>query len=1264
MTNTNHNHPPSLGIEKYRKDAEQAIKFTDKLPWGEKVAEHTGQQLNIFKYQMYYNIIHNEDIWVDGKAWVETISAINNHIKPTQIFLRELWAKNADGTPLTVDGNVWKNTKEAIKKYFGIDIEKGVKIAVIDIAEKSIEDLKNLSDADLLKKLNKSDADFKKAVSEWERQESAKEKRCYLTEFARRFLERDWIVESSFDVYNTEWETVTTGISQTDLQSIMVLNASTWKEVNDRSIFEKNVANNIFDTTIAKFDLKNPNGKKWIAQDFVADGKIIKQEEADKNKSICIDDIEKQIGKLQEENKNTTVWKKETNLIWIQKLEVAKVFVTDQEQIATESLEFAQSVVRDTNNIVRLFPSEYKKDAEDALASGDLRKFLVNQTPRLVMAGVLAFIANFLPKGFREWAFALIAAVAWLWMNEDAKAMGYDIMWKRTGETQWVNPAEVKRDDWDMWTDKISTILTKKPKGLEPRHYRMYAYTVKQNNETPVFRSRDKLNKSFLYASQDSNLSKLDANSVKDLDAETIKELVHPITKQKIEESGIGYDQFLKTVRMVCKISQEKEWNNDKTVGDMFVEWQLSEKKNRLSYTWIQWYDAINRDINAQIENLSGIGLWVEWVDSSENVKYQVQKALTKAQPDLFEWTGNTFVAFVTAGASITPPKVGDVKKVIDALNDINTTNQTDKTAIGKIKEIYEKLENSLKAHKTVQDYVDKTSRYTKAFPGTDMAKDAVNSVSNGITSIISYFWASAALIPGEIPETKPSDLKKLIEEWQNLNIGSMEISQEEKDELQKKVDTQVQDLQNMLAALYGKLASDGSLDADSRKSFEREEKNALISVINSDPEAMLKEIRDKSESISEISNKYNTLSNYSEVLYKNAVSLKSIRAITVLDVNQLDGEAKDVHSEAMKIIWGADSLFETFKTNVTSKRDALKALIPNDTEIGSADRQKLEWLQKNWEKVENSVISDGAIIKLRELAHTYLWVPNWQTRDYNNTLDIITSLVRKIEWENSSFDLSGASVKEKLDKSKQSIENRKQTLDESIDVNIKNPDDVEESEDIQTFIKTVKEKEKEVDSMQEWPIKKRKTEAIQADISLVVDDMRTKLDTYNSGNLDEIAKLDNLYQTLSTSIGNGENDSFEQGLKEKYAEFGKEKVLSQTIWDAPKNVTDRIQELITKYKNDPIINSTLVPEISNTTTMKDFFKTMNIIIQSLENQVASNALGNQTASTEIMIKDLKSTKRALYLLLVNNYGATYTRWVKETFGKDIPEYFDALLNT
>jgi hypothetical protein len=187
---------------------------------------------------------------------------------------------------------------------------------------------------------------------------------------------------------------------------------------------ESNISNNIFDSVVEKFDFKRNSSNLWKAQDFISDD-IRNEVDVTSNKTKCAEQINKKIQKLSSSLalEDTTDSQKAEIRMWIQKLGVAKIFVTNPTVMSKNSLQIASNIASARNEVARMFgsnPSEWRKNA-GALEAGDIQQFMMSQTPRLLIAGIFALLSKLLPSPFKEAALAWIGGITGLGMYKDAQ---------------------------------------------------------------------------------------------------------------------------------------------------------------------------------------------------------------------------------------------------------------------------------------------------------------------------------------------------------------------------------------------------------------------------------------------------------------------------------------------------------------------------------------------------------------------------------------------------------------------------------------------------------------------------------------------------------------------------------------------------------------------------------------------------------------------------------------------------------------------------
>lgn len=1167
---------PTLTPDQYREHAKKVIHSPDALPGGKDITKHTKHELNVLRYQMYYNDIHRVDIWADWQAGAETINAISEHILATQVFLKELGAKNADGTPLVADGEMWSNTARAIKEYLGVDIEKGIALKIVDTLQDKFDEYKEFSDTELLTKLKEANTDLP---------EKRNDKRLILAEFTRRFREHKFIIRTQkvnnrFIIQDLAGKTINMAIPQQDLQIIMVLLSSTAEERLEKKIFQENIPNNVLDSVVKKFELKKENGDQWKGSDFDSDGTVVTQKEAEENKTLCLNDIDTEILKLEGKNKekDTTDSQKEENRLWIQKLEVAKLFVRDKSVFSTDSLDFTRDMIQDEVGVAALAgDKEAQLSFMKQVDNWDMRKFLVNQGPRIIFSIFFALLASFLPKWFREVVMGYIGAVAGLWIYGDAKKAGL-LPKGKDGDVNGVNSLEGTGPlaAWvESFTERMNEILTLAPNGLESRHRTMYARVVIENTDTQKkISDRKHLDLAFLYASQDTTLGQLDVSEIgtDKMTSGNVWSKVSQNTKDRLLAAWVKDEELLYTLRMLIKVNED--WKSDTKVQDLFVLGQASEVGNLPTTVWVTGKDAFNQNINSLVNQISGIGADAE--DTTGSIKADVQRALAHGRPNFVERYLHYGVATLRADSlNVGNTTIDDVTEIIKNLDAVLVhATGTDKTHIEAIKLAYSELINSLKATEKVSVYLWKTDDYTQAFPGKDTAKWIVNSASEGITGAIAYFGFNPAYAPGTLTETTPEALIALINEGNAININSLNISVTEKKELQKQLDSEILKLETMLAALYGELANDTSISQIQRDILEQKWSEALVRIVNADPKKSLESLSQTARGMTDLWNEYNNIDDYATILYKHAGSLKWIKTLADLDVNQLSPEAQKVQQAAQSIIGQPNSIFNGFAKRIETKSSDLVNSIPTDIAINSVTTlEALDDIEKQYEKVQTVLVSDWVLVQARQMANEYLGILNGQTQAYNNVLDILENITKEID-ATTTVTLGGAGAKSSLDRAKRTLDTKRASLEVGIVITLDplKKDQIEDSQKVTDFIQSIDTSRKNIEKIQSnAAAKARKTEKIEAAISLSVDAMVEKLAEYQgttSDELDKIGALSDIYDTFHTSVGNGGNHSFENSLAEIYAKIAEEWILKVTIG----GLTPEVKELVQWYLRDVLL--------------------------------------------------------------------------------------------
>jgi len=214
----------------------------------------------------------------------------------------------------------------------------------VELAEETVEDLANLSISELVTRL--------------EAATTTRDRGSYNALLANKFTDEGYIITlgagNDFQILNGE-SPVNLEISAENLGAIMVLMSMDQADI-DNDVLDENIPNNIFDGVVRRYEFRNTNDNElWTAQDFIVDA-VRTTSEVEANKTTCIGQIDAKIVELRNELEADGLNENQKSEIrrLIQKLEVAKIFVRDQNIFSRDSLVIAQYVGETHRDIAHL----------------------------------------------------------------------------------------------------------------------------------------------------------------------------------------------------------------------------------------------------------------------------------------------------------------------------------------------------------------------------------------------------------------------------------------------------------------------------------------------------------------------------------------------------------------------------------------------------------------------------------------------------------------------------------------------------------------------------------------------------------------------------------------------------------------------------------------------------------------------------------------------------------------------------------------------
>jgi len=961
----------------------------------------------------------------------------------------------------------------------------------------------------------------------------------YISLLAHRFKNEWYIISpndnNEFQILDSKNSVIQLNISQENIGAIMILMASTNQDiVADR--LEKNIGNNIFDTVVKEFEFKRENWEVWKAQDFVTDD-VRTDSDVEKNKAACTSQISKKITELKNSLSLTTTTdtQKQEIRVWIQKLEIAKIFVNDQSIIADNSLQIAHNISSVRSEVARMFgsnPKDWAKNA-GAIEAWDVKSFMIGQTPRLIIAGLFALLTKLLPSPFKEAALAWIGGITGLGMYEDAEKRGL-ISWN-SNNLKGLNSLNVTTASSEENADILRNILTNAPAWIESRHKTVYARIVEKNEEWSHIRERGSLDTIFLYLSQDYELGQKKATDLDDLSSTTVWDTMSEYSKNELMGKWISGENVLSFVRLLK--ADDVSDTSDENIEDLFVVGQVTDSNNKLDITWVNGvvFSDQNDDINHLISRLSGISFGANNSMRDNSVRAKAEEALAKAHPWVLSWMGQA-VAERTNLVADQVPTAENVWEVLEALRDI-TAAWDDLVTINGLIAIYEGINTNLTLNESVHTYLAEASEvYT-------ITGQAYRGLENTVYWVQGW-GQTVPTRPGNI--VTPAMIDTLINDWE-AHITSLSGNED----LKTDVTTAVENLRLYKIKMLDSQSRATGINSTERARLLWESDKALAEVIDGNPDVYLQTLRDLENQLGELKEAYISTDAYLAALSGNISELSTLqRLVRITTTNtEFETEATRIYDEVFTngIAWN-------FKTHLESKNWELTTFTVSATDLPwiiaeqeAFDTIRDELLPRDWttDIIWYFDITDDFVVEINGV-------------NYVNIPASLSEIFKSIDPSFTPIAFDPSIVEAKQDE----LNTVLTTLGWSFDVSIPAITDVADTVQIDTQRDAIKARILEINSLPE-AFRETKMSELKLEVSKTIDLFVTKIGTYWVSDTAEITILSNNYnEFIETDLGNTGNENFEDAYELKMQEITEYLILNTAIKDAPDTITPLLTEI------------------------------------------------------------------------------------------------------
>jgi hypothetical protein len=1142
-----HDHWPRLSNAEYLRKAQYILGLN----------ESTQGDKELYQFQMYFNMAHNDanDIYIDGASWPQTIGAITSHVNATQVFLKELWAD------IDVNGTIGDTTKAAIKEYFGFDIMTGIAVVAVEAVVAEIDRIQSLSDAELLAALQEANENQPDKLSD---------KRAYIAEFVRRYKEA-WnsVVPDSSNRYtlvDISGNSINTTLWQQDLQSMMVLLATSGDDIFNRDLLKENIANNMFDHVVKTYDFKKSNGRTWQWTDFVSDS-VRTEDQVQENKTACVWQIDAKIQELREKNKlpTTTDDQKKVNILAIQKLEIAKIFVVDQTRLSEGALVIARSITENRVEIARALGTSEEEitRAYNQIESGDWKDLAFS----MIGPGILALIFGFLSRLIPEWAMrtafnASIVGLLGITAYSNAQEMGLTgtRTWSTTGRnTPNINtPAALQAQ-----ADIVRAILTAAPKWLESRHKDVYVKVVQLNNEPGkwYFDDRPRLDTTYLALSQDPVFAQQDVSNFSSITTATAFDFVDPsYTKSLLQGQWVTWEELMNMIKMLIEVNGDTE---DTKAQDLFIAGQVTDTLNNSNITWIQGssFEAINLDINKTVSRISGISFGADESLRSNSVRAQVEEALAKAQPSALEWLGQGLADRIGFVAD-QEPTAANIGEVITALEAITATGSNE-TQISSLLALYSTTKEALEQNETVYAYLSEAKWvYTYIGSAGRLGED-----------VITWRQGWGDTIPtNPNPAVTTDSIQVLIASW-ITHAGTLDANPD----LQKEVLTAVENLRLYKIKMLDDAARVASLTPTEKTDLLNKSDETLAAVIAASPEVYMATLANLEIELAGLTNTYTSTDGYLRAFSgkkSELVTLQRLARITTWDT-AFDTKAATVYRD-IYTAWFATNL----KTHLTTKITWITSF---DTSAATLDEVTTK--QTEFNTLRNEILLENWVVDLI----TYFGTPENTVQvsgqAYLNVPNTINNIFSQIDNSHTAIVFDETIVQAKQIE----LDTARLGLEWGFDVTITPPTTDAELLDpikMSAYVTAINAMHTDIESLSDDWHEATKLEELRVQVSAVIDRLTTKLNDPSVWlDMSLITPISNVYNILITSkLGNTGDERFENILASKNRDIAiakyEEKLNITTLWHLSWWQKQHINEFIWGFSSITL-NSSLTPIIN-----------------------------------------------------------------------------------
>lgn len=945
-----------------------------------------------------YNDINLNDI--KGLVYWSVLNKSKYDGEEIEAFATEVWN-------LLKAYKEWAHKTPELDKIFN-SIESAWLVAAVSAFTETVKKVNNYKEkpfSELNTLLAKENDNISKG------KESAKEKKTMILGAIVQKMTEDWLylkrntTTNKFELASVKWIPLTAeqnninNLTTTDLQSIVILISANENDVLSWEWYESKTPSIIFNNLVNKYnaEFKNNTWQTFSTKDFVVDNVLRSQARVEQNIKDFTVVADKKIAELIKENQanGASVTKIKENLNEIQKLEIAKTFVTDNTIFEPKAVWLAQEMIGTPLWKTAL---TWIKAADFVSAQWFMKKVenwefvsaMMWQIPKVVLFLIFNWLVNKFTNEWSVWRkMTKGIMVATLWASIYADLAKRWIVPKASTifgskkDPTWVEAtSSVDTGIFNIsnWLRSLRDWATVKPDWMNPMFKQSYINILDINDSTQALDRKPTLERIFMLASNDPTFlgKNLKTDVAWNMEAWNVLGLFSQFSIDQFNTYGITSVQVSDFVKMF----NNKKEGSDSTVLDWFIDWNSTTTKS-IPKNYFSWEKKFNLKIDSQLQKLP-------WLPKTDIFDIQWQT------PDEIK---NSLRNKVSIAIDYGLTAWSDAETLIKDIGNLNDFWENNKKSI--VAEIITKLETiqndptntAFASNAALQDII--TEYKNLEWKYTLLWKIEEYRIASGywyISSIIGetgvWGWtkeitqngvankAGTKLSSQEI-ETKITEGNSLITEIQ----ASIYITAEQKTKAIEAINNTIQELQESQITALSTLAYDENSTATERTTAKASLTAVYTDQINNNPNEVLKDVQDIAKNLKGIVSASNDTRFYTKTLSAHSF-YSEIDVEDIHKLRMLQTIVPTTPSPLKTLIDTSLNNFDKFKQNLIdfakNKKDELDKLNNSLTILLTKPKNTVK--QEDVTKIRDQIEEIRKNIYIWDNMISATWIKAWQT--------------------------------------------------------------------------------------------------------------------------------------------------------------------------------------------------------------------------------------------------------------------------------------------